>query len=73
MACQKFKWDGEKWPVGKEIFTRIENLGENGEFGKNTWKVWTKFKWEDNKSFLDNNWFSEKGKFLPKMVNLTKV
>ena len=54
-------------------FTRIANLGENGEFGKNTWKVWTKFKWEDNKSFLDNNWFFEKGKCLPKMVNLTQV
>ena len=43
------------------------------KFGKNTWKVWTKFKWEDNKGYLDNDWIFAKGKFLPKMVNLTKV
>ena len=38
-------------------FTRTANLGENGKFGKNTWKIWTKFNWEDSKGYFDNYWF----------------
>ena len=53
----------------------MANFGENGKFGKNiTGQVWTKFKWDNKKGYLDNYLFFEKGKFLqPKMVNLTKV
>ena len=54
-------------------FTRTANLGENGKFGKNTWKVWTKFKWEDSKGYFDNYWCFEESRFLPKMVNLTNA
>ena len=46
---------------------------ENAKFGKNTWKAWSKFKWDAKKGYLDNDWFFEEGKFLPKMVNSTKA
>ena len=53
----------------------IRDFYEDGKFWRNwqLWKVWKKFKWDDKKGYLDNYLFFEKGKFLPKMVNLTKV
>ena len=55
-------------------FYKDANFGENGKFGENiTGQVWTKFKWDNKKGYIDNYLFFEKGKFLPKMVNLTKV
>ena len=54
-------------------FYEDSKFAENGKFGKNTWKVWTKFKRDGKKGYLGNYWFFEKGKFLPKMVNFTKV
>ena len=49
------EWLAKNWnEMAKNGLFIIGDVYENGKIGKNTWKVWTKFKRDYKKSYLDN-------------------